>query len=89
MIECTNDKVLAKTAKLFIAILDSGIYPKTWSHRLVLPICKHGNKAEPANYRGITINNSLSELFSVCMQKQVKDLLEKENIYHCHKQGLN
>ena len=45
-----------------------------------VPIFEHGNKAETANYRSITINDSLSQLFIVCIQKQVEELLEKENI---------
>ena len=59
--------------------MDSGIYPKAWCHGFTVPIFKHG-KAEPANHRSITIKNSLNELFSLCIQKQTKDILEKENI---------
>lgn len=41
---------------------------------------KHGNKSEPAKLQRINIDNSLSQLFSVRIQKRVADLLEKENI---------
>ena len=80
MIKCANDKILAEISKLFNAILDSGICPKKRGHGFIVPIFKHANKTEPASYRSITINNSLSKLFSVFIQKRVEKLLEKYNI---------
>ena len=81
MITCANDKISNQITNLVYTILDDGIYPKTWGHGLiVLILFRDGNKSEPTNYRGITIDNNLSKLFSVCIQKWIQDFLEKENI---------
>ena len=72
---CASDKILAQIRKQFNAFLEAGMYPKAWNHALIVTILKLGDKAESANYRGITINNSLSKLFSVCIQKRVDDHL--------------
>ena len=55
MIKCTNDKIFAQITKLLNEILDSGICTKTWGYGLIEPIFKQDNKAEPANYRLLTI----------------------------------
>ena len=55
MIKCTNDKIFAQITKLLNEILDSGICTKTWGYGLIEPMFKQDNKAEPANYRLLTI----------------------------------
>ena len=67
--------------RLFNYILNSGKYPKLWSHGLILPIYKSCNAHDPCNYRGIAITSCLEKLFNKLMNKRLTSFLtENDNI---------
>jgi exonuclease III len=66
-------------AILFNKIISNCKYPKSWSTGLICPIYKKGERDDPNNYRGITITNSISKIFTSIMNKRLTQFLEKEN----------
>ena len=65
---------------IFSYILNSGKYPKLWSHGLILSICKSGNTQDPCNYRGIAITRCLVKLFNGLMNKRSTSFLTENGI---------
>ena len=48
---------------LYNKLLDSGIFPESWGEGIIVPIFKGGN-LEAKNFRGITLNNIISKIYS-------------------------
>jgi Reverse transcriptase (RNA-dependent DNA polymerase). len=47
--------------------------PKEWKISHISPIYKKGDKQEPKNYRGISVNDTLNRLFSKIIQKKLQE----------------
>ena len=65
---------------LFNKIIQSELFPKTWSNGYIMPIFKSGDDQDPSNYRGITISNCLSKLFTKIMTNRLLTFLEENKI---------
>jgi hypothetical protein len=49
--------------KLYCKLFNDGIFPQNWEEGIIVPIFK-GGKHEAKNFRGITLNNILSKIYS-------------------------
>ena len=63
MLKSSTEVISPLLTVLFNVILDSGNYPKEWSKALILPLHKKGPKADPNNYRGISLSSVISKVF--------------------------
>jgi hypothetical protein len=75
LIEC-KDLLLPKLCKLFNCILDTNLFPSSWSTATIVPIFKKGDATNPNNYRGISIVSNLGKLFTSILNRR---LLEWSN----------
>ena len=50
---------------LFNQIYDSGLLPEDWCKNIICPLHKSGLQTNPENYRGISLINSISKIFTV------------------------
>ena len=66
---------LKSVAKLFNLILKSGQYPKRWNKSYMILLHKSGSKSDPSNYRGISLVNCLSKLFSAILNQRLFTLM--------------
>ena len=57
------DILLPFLTKLYNTIFNTGIYPESWTEGIIVPIFK-GGKHEAKNFRGITLNNIISKIYS-------------------------
>ncbi len=64
--------------KLFNCILQSGCYPSEWTQAIICSIYKAGDKADPENYRGISLLPSLGKLFDTILETRLRSW-EKAN----------
>ena len=62
--KCSFDIISPLLLKLFNTIFLSGTYPSAWSKGLITPIHKKGDLDHTNNYRGITLINILSKIYS-------------------------
>ena len=62
--KCSSDIISPLLLKLFNTIFLSGTYPSAWSKGLITPIHKKGDLDDTNNYRGITLINILSKIYS-------------------------
>jgi hypothetical protein len=68
--------------KIFNKIYESGKYPSSWTRGIIVPIHKKGDKSEPANYRGITLINSIAKIFSLTLRNRLNIWCEQQSIFN-------
>ena len=62
--KCSQDIFSPILLKLFNYVFSNGVYPSSWSEGLITPIHKKGDLDNSNNYRGITLINTLSKIYS-------------------------
>lgn len=62
--------------KLYNTIFTSGNYPNSWGEGIIVPIFK-GGAHEAKNFRGITLNNILSKIYSKILVSRITRWSEK------------
>ena len=68
-----NNPILLKVIYLIMnQIFNSGIYPIKWSKCMIIPIFKKGNRDDVTNYRGISLLDILSKVFSHVLHSRLK-----------------
>ena len=55
-------------------------YPLQWSTGLIVPIHKNGDNSDPNNFRGITLNNSISKLYTLLLNDRLTDFCENNKV---------
>ena len=79
-IKISSDLFLPIYVDLFNLILDTGIYPSSWSLGTVIPIYKgKGDPHEPKNYRPINLSSCIGKLFATILNNRLKLFLDAEN----------
>ena len=75
--------------KLFNLVLETGIIPEDWVIGIIRPIYKNkGNKADPNNYRGITILSCLGKLFTSILSARINLYIEQSNLMGSEQAGF-
>ena len=74
--------------KLFNSIFSSGNFPQNWNKGYIIPLFKSGDRSKPSNYRGITINNHLSKIFTSVLNNRLTEYLEENNILEKNQIGF-
>ena len=83
--KCSFECISPLLVRLYNVIYLNGIYPASWSEGVITPIHKEGCIDEPNNYRGITLINTLSKIYShVLNNRLLKWASENEKISDCH-----
>ena len=83
----SKTKMLTAFTKLFNLIFSSGLIPDEWSQGIISPIYKNkGDKANPDNYRGITILSCFGKLFTAVLNNRLNNYLENMSLL-CEEQA--
>ena len=56
---------------MFNNLLRLEYFPSIWSTGIIIPIHKSGERDDPNNYRGITLNSCISKLFTFLMNSRL------------------
>ena len=71
-------------SKSLISFFSSECYPKSWSEGVITPIHKKGNLDDVTNYRGITLINIMSKIYShILHNRLIKWAEQHEKINEC------
>lgn len=62
-------------AKLFNLLISTGCYPKLWEKSYVIALHKGGDKNMLSNYRGISLMNCFSKIFSAVLNSRLVNLI--------------
>ena len=66
--------------KLFNLIFKNGTFPKIWNESFLVLLYKKGDKFDPGNYRGISINSNLGKLFNNVIYKRLLTFMNNKNL---------
>jgi hypothetical protein len=80
LIKACIPKMSSTIVSLFNRIVQSGIYPDSWKQGINIPIFKSGDQFNPSNYRGITLNNAMANLFCQLINNRLTNYLENNNL---------
>ena len=61
---------------IFNFIYNNGIYPKSWTKGVIVPVPKKGDKEDVNNYRGITLTSIFSKIFSILLDNRLRNWLD-------------
>ncbi len=75
-----GDELEQLVLQLFNDILEGKKpYPEEWKRGKIVALHKKGDKNDPNNYRTITLNRTLSKLYSAVLCRRISGWLESEN----------
>ena len=77
--KCSFDCMSPLLLRLFNIIFLKGIYPASWSEGVIAPIHKKGSLDETNNYRGITLINTLSKIYSHILNNRLLNWASENN----------
>ena len=69
-------------------VLQSKVHPDIWKIAISIPIYKNGERTQPSNEGGVTLNSALGKLFCQMLNERMKDFLEYNNIVAREQAGL-
>ena len=82
------DQVVDFFIKLFNTLFDRGIFPSNWTESVVLPLYKKGDVNNPNNYRGISVSDVSSKLFSTIINRRLQEWVQDNNITDEYQAGF-
>ena len=68
--------------KLFKKLHAIGKMPERWRQAKIISLFKKGDKSKMGNYRGISLISCIGKLYERCLNKVVRDKLEREGKLH-------
>ena len=71
----TVDILGSHLCDLFNSILESGVFPESWTEGIVIPIFKKGDKMDCGNYRRITLLSFFFKTFYSYLESEINVLL--------------
>ena len=76
----SGDKIVPFLVHLFNKVFASGEYPEAWTEAVIYPLHKKGSTQEPDNYRGISLLNVRSKLYSYIINKRLSTWVEDNDV---------
>ena len=61
-------------------MFDKGIFPDGWTESIDIPLFKKGDMNNPSNYRGISLCDTSSKLYSTIINNRLREWVEQNNI---------
>ena len=74
------DKIIPFLVQLLNTIFTSGEYPEAWTETIIQPLHRKGSIHEPDNYRGISLLNVCSKLYSHIINKRLSRWAEDHDV---------
>lgn len=74
--------------KLYNKLFSTGTYPVSWTESIIQPLHKKGDVNKTDNYRGISLLNINSKIYSHILNKRLNVWTEKHNIIHESQAGF-
>ena len=66
--------------KFFNVLFERGIYPDSWTESIIITLFKKGNQNDPGNYRGISLCDICSKLYSSIINNRLQEWIEQNNL---------
>jgi hypothetical protein len=76
LLKAGGNSILSSLQELFSMFTSVNMVPKDFSKGVIVPIYKKGSKTDPGNFRGITLMDSVSKLYSKVLLNRISPYLE-------------
>ena len=80
MLKYASNDIAPFFVKLFNHMFDHGLYPSNWTDSIILPLYKKGDRNDPGNYRGISLCDISSKVYSSIINKRIQSWVDEHNI---------
>ena len=77
---CKSDLFVSFFVRFFNSLFDKGVYPEQWTESIVLTLYKKGDVNNPHNYRGISLSDASSKLYSTIINLRLQEWVTEHNI---------
>jgi hypothetical protein len=74
------EQILPFLVALFNHLFEHGLFPDNWSLSILQPLHKKGDPSIPDNYRGISLLDISSKLYSFVLNRRITSWIEENNI---------
>ena len=71
MLKHGQSELIPVLTKLFNLVYSSMKFPNIWKSSYIVTVHKSGNKMDPGNYRGITLNSCVAKVLSSILNKRI------------------
>ena len=68
--------------------LNTGQIPTKYLEQIIIPIFKKGSKADPANYRPVSLTSHIIKIFERVIRSKLILYIEREGFISCHQHGF-
>ena len=79
LLKFSGSSVVDFLVKFYNALFDQGIYPEQWTESIIFPLFKKGNANDPNNYRGISLCDISSKIYSSIINSRLQKWIEENN----------
>lgn len=76
----SGDEIITFLLKLFNVVFESGSFPKAWTEAVIQPLHKKGDVNLADNYRGISLLNISSKLYSFILNQRLSNWIEANGV---------
>ena len=80
MLKYAGELVIQFLIKFFNKLFDEGIFPDNWCESIILPLFKKGPPNDPNNYRGISLCDISSKLYSSIVNSRLQEWIEQNDV---------
>ena len=81
-------EIVKPLADLYRLSLDQGIVPKDWKEAAVIPLFKKGKRADPENYRPISLTSLLCKILESIIKDNILCHLDKHSLIKSSQHGF-
>jgi exonuclease III len=78
-IDC-SEILVPYITNMFNYIFDNECYPEAWTKGIIIPIPKKGDLKDANNYRGVTLINTFSKIFSTIIRNRLEKYAEQTEL---------
>ena len=80
MLKFASNEIKPFMVRFLNKLFDRGYYPDNWTESIILPIYKKGDIDDPGNYRGISLCDISSKVYSKIINKRIQNWVDVNNI---------
>ena len=80
MFKSIQNEILPFLSSLFNELYDRGEIPSDWCKNIICPLYKGGPSTNPENYRGISLINSISKIFTGILTTRLQKWAEENRV---------
>ena len=84
----SGNVVIDFLVQLFNFLFNNGVFPDNWTESILLPLYKKGDINDPNNYRGISLCDISSKLYSSIINSRLIEWIEVNDITGEHQAGF-